>query len=148
MSLTCEYPTAVRNDHGKLDLPVAASTTIFRGALVVTDAGYAKPGSEATGLVAQGIAFSSADNATGLDGAQYVHVRPGEALLVNSAGVDEITIADAGSVCYVVSDRQVAKTDGGATRSVAGVITGIESRPLLSATGTIWVSIGATERRS
>ncbi|CUH67985.1 hypothetical protein TG4357_03322 [Thalassovita gelatinovora] len=45
----------------------------------------------------------------------------------NSAAADEITIADIGNKAYAVDDQTVAKTDGTATRSPAGIIDDVDA---------------------
>jgi hypothetical protein len=37
-----------------------------------------------------------------------------------------IVQADIGKACFILDDQTVAKTDGGATRSRAGIVEGIE----------------------
>jgi hypothetical protein len=51
----------------------------------------------------------------------------------NSAAGDLITIADLGTDCYVVDNQTVAKTSGGATRSIAGKVRDIEA-------AGVWIS--------
>jgi hypothetical protein len=107
--------------------PLAAGATLFAGALVVLDAGYAKPGVTDTGLKAVGRAEESVDNASGADGAKAVTVRRGCFRYANSAGGDAIGQADVEGTCYVVDDATVAKTDGTGTRSVAGTIRAVDA---------------------
>ncbi len=104
-----------------LDLPVAADAVIFAGGMVQCDAtGYATAALVDTDLICFGVALASAD-ATGLDdGDLTVRVQSGAFWLNNSSSGDLITIAERGQACYVVNDQTVAKTDGSASRSVAG----------------------------
>ena len=51
---------------------VAAATTIYKGAGVVLDAGYAKPASTAVGLISVGVAEEGADNSGGAKGLWHV----------------------------------------------------------------------------
>src|SRR5690606_21674170 len=101
-------------------LPVAASTTIYAGALVCVarSTGYATKGATATGLIADGVARETADNADGDAGDIEVEVASGIYAFKNSADADEVTVA--GDVCYIVDDQTVAKTSASGTRSVAG----------------------------
>ena len=116
---------------------VAAAKKIFMGAIVVADAaGYARPGYVATGLRALGCAREAVDNSAGADGALTVPVEAGIYPLANSAAGDLITIADIGDDVYIVDDQTVAKTDGGATRSVCGQLFDIDEN------GTLWVKVG------
>ena len=117
--------------------PVLADAVIHQGAIVVlTAAGYAKPAVTGTGLIAVGIARESVD-ATGLSSGDIsVEVEEMIAECANSAGGDEITIADIGKVCFLADDQTVAKTDGTGTRSPAGVVKKIEG-------GRVFVKIEA-----
>lgn len=107
--------------------PVLANAVIHQGAIVVlTAAGYAKPAVTGTGLLAVGIAREPVD-ATGLaSGALTVEVEEMIAGCANSAGGDEITIAELGEIVYLVDDQTIAKTSAGGTRSVAGLARKLE----------------------
>lgn len=114
--------------------PVKANTTVLQGGLVVLDAGYAAPGRTATGLIAAGRAESSATAVAA--GSAQVPVKVGTFKLGNSAAADLVTQADVGADCYIVDDQTVAKTSGGATRSIAGKIIAVDS-------DGVWVKVGA-----
>lgn len=107
-----------------LKMKQKGSTTIYAGALVVIDAGYAAPGRTATGLIAAGRAERTSANA-GASGAVEVEVRRGVFPFENSSAGDAIAQADVGALCYIVDDQTVAKTDGTGTRSKAGRIVSI-----------------------
>lgn len=103
--------------------PLAASTKVFAGALVMRNAaGYLLKGATATGSVGVGCAQEQVDNSSGSAGDKLVDVRPGSFLFKNSASGDAITIAQIGDVCFIVDDETVAKTDGSAARSPAGFV--------------------------
>jgi len=107
--------------------PVLAGAVIYQGAaVVITSAGYAKPGVTGTGLVAVGIAREGADNTDGVNGAVMIEVEEMIADMANSGGGDAITIADIGKLCYLVDDQTVAKTSATDTRSLAGWVRKIE----------------------
>lgn len=110
------------------DQPVKANTKIWAGSLIVLDAGYAAPGRAATGLLALGMATETVDNTGGAAGAKRVPYQPGVSRWANSANADLIAQTDAGQLCYIVDDQTVAKTDGTATRSIAGTIYGVDSQ--------------------
>ncbi len=114
--------------------PVKGSTTIHQGALVVMDAGLAVPGKTATGLTVLGLATYAVVNA-GADGAEKVTAKRGTFKFVNSGSTDAITAAAIGKDCYIVDDQTVAKTDGTATRSVAGKVIDVDS-------DGVWVRVG------
>ncbi len=104
-------------------LPLAASAKIFAGSIVCTDgSGNAVPGSTSTSLKCVGRAKALVDNTDGDAGDLRVDVEFGVFKWANSGGGDAITNADRFKLCWVVDDQTVAKTDGGATRSIAGVI--------------------------
>lgn len=54
------------------------------------------------------------------------------------AGVDTITADDKGKICYLVDDQTVALTNGGGTRSPAGVIYDVQVEPSET---TVWVEL-------
>ena len=119
-------------------LPVAADTVCFAGTIAVINAtGFLEPGTTATGLTAAGVFERYQDNKEGADGDQVVEVKRGNFHFANSAGADEITAADVGKVCYIVDNQTVAKTDGTATRSPAGIVDDVDG-------GGVWVNIDPT----
>ncbi len=106
---------------------VAASTKVFAGALLMRNAaGNVIEGQTATGLIGVGRAEEQVDNSAGSAGDLTVRYRPGTFRFANSASTDEITIADIGNLAYAVDDQTVAKTDGTATRSPAGIIDDVD----------------------
>ena len=107
---------------------VAASIRIFAGSLVMRNAaGYLTKGATATGCVGVGRAECTVDNSAGAAGALSLEYRVGPCLFANAAAGDLITIADIGKACIIVDVQSVAKTDGTATRSRAGIFdTSIE----------------------
>jgi len=102
---------------------------IFAGAIVMrTAAGLLTKGQTAAGLVAVGRADDQVDNRLGSDGDMDVPFNPGLFRYANSAGADEITAAENGTLAFVVDDQTVAKTDGGGTRSRAGFIDHVDAQ--------------------
>ena len=129
--------TAARNTRQMADVaraPLAflqkGSTTIYKGSLVVLNAGYAAPGTTATGLIAIGRAKETTVNA-GADGVTgyVVEVEQGIFPWVNAAG-DPILAAHVGADCYITDDQTVNITATG--KSVAGKVVKLE-------TGIAWV---------
>jgi hypothetical protein len=117
---------------------VAAAAECFAGTIAVINAdGFTESGTTATGLTAAGVFDHYQDNTSGGDGDQGVSVKRGNFLLFNSAGADEITLADIGTVCYIVDNQTVAKTDGTATRSPAGIVDAVDDNG-------VWVNIDPT----
>lgn len=124
--------TAARNTPAKLPGnkagPVAASTTLYTGAMVMRNAaGYLIEGQTATGLVGVGRALEKADNASGSNGDVTATYDTGVFQFANSTSTDEITQAEIGDLCYAVDDQTVAKTDGSAARSPAGIIEDVDA---------------------
>jgi hypothetical protein len=129
--------TAARNTQERagevFGFPVAASTTCHQGGLAVLNAGYAAPGTTATGLVAIGRFEESATAISAGDAS--VRVKRGVFKFANSASADAIAQADAGADCYIVDDQTVAKTNGTNTRSRAGQVVAVDS-------DGVWVQVG------
>lgn len=130
-ALTAERNTRRRLGEARGE-PLAATTKVFAGGIVMRNsAGYVTKGATATGAFGIGIAEETVDN-TGAAGAALVKCLPGVFAFANSAAGDLITQAEIGKLCYIVDDQTVAKTNGGATRSPAGIVDGIEG-------GQVWV---------
>jgi hypothetical protein len=125
----------VRRTGADRSVGVAANAVIFGGALVCRNAaGFLVPGSTATTLLALGRAEESVTG-TATNGEVVCRVAGGTFRWSNSAAGDLITIADVGNDCFIVDDDQVAKTNGGATRSIAGKIVDVDAQG-------VWVSTG------
>jgi hypothetical protein len=103
-------------------LPMAASTTIYFGTLVASDAsGNAVPASSSTAQKVWGRCEKQVVN-SGIAGAATITFKPGVFAFNNSTGVDLIAASNVGAYCYVVDDNTVALTDGGGARQIAGQI--------------------------
>ena len=131
---------------GDVDAALLTGITVYKGTLVVLDTatGYCKPAVTGTGLVALGIAITAGPSVstTGISsGVTKIPVRPGRWLLANSTASDAITNAERGLPCYIVDNQTVAKTDGTATRSVAGTVEEV-------VTAGVWVNIGSVNGTS
>jgi len=112
--------------------PVAASTRIFGGSIVMLDSsGNAVPGATATGLVPRGISQEHVDNSAGSAGEKNVRSRRGVFCLTNDGSV---TRTDIGGQAYVVDDETVANSDGTGTRSALGKIIDVDAKG-------VWVEI-------
>ena len=116
-------------------LPVAANAVGFVGGIAVMDAGFLKPGSTDTGLVAVGRLEEDYDNTGGANGAISATVRKGCFPFNNSAGADEIDLTDIGATAYIVDDETVALTDDTGARSAAGEIFDVNEYG-------VWVLLG------
>ncbi|MBV1917609.1 MAG: hypothetical protein KUG65_06065 [Sphingomonadaceae bacterium] len=128
MALAADRNTP-RREGGLEGHPVKAATQIFAGALVCLDAaGWLVPGSVSTTLKALGRADKHVDNSAGANGDLTAPVRRGVFHWKNSAAADEITRAEIGDTAYIVDDETVAKTDGTASRSAAGIIIDVDAQ--------------------
>lgn len=133
MTATTEDRNTHYKDGEELPFPVSAGEICLAGTLAVLNGGFAEGGTTAVGLIAQGRFEETVDNSAGADGDLIVRIRRKKAFLfANSAAADEIAQADVGADCYIVDNQTVAKTDGAASRSVAGEVVGIE-------TNGVWV---------
>ena len=119
-----------------LVVPVKANAVIDQGNLVCLDStGYAILATEATNLLPVGRAEESVD-ATGLSsGAITIKCRLGAFKFKNSSAGDAIGVTELLKDCYIVDGETVAKTNGGATRSVAGKVLAVESDGVIASIG-------------
>ncbi len=109
-------------------LNMAAGAIVFAGGIVMRDAlGNAMRGQSALGLHGVGIAQAQVDNTGGAAGDLTIDVREGEFRLANGTNADALTIADVGHVCYAIDDQTVGKTNGGGTRSIAGIVCYVDA---------------------
>jgi hypothetical protein len=122
--------TANRNTRQRIGDQISgllgASQVIFAGALVMRNAsGHLVKGATATGSFGVGRAEEEATST----GAGEVSLRVGRGTFcyANSAAGDLIATADIGTVCYIVDDQTVAKTNGSNTRSPAGVVEAVDA---------------------
>lgn len=131
VALTAERNTTRRTGETRVE-PVAATVKIFAGSIVMRNAaGYLTKGATAAGAMGVGRADATVNN-TGAAGALSLEYSMGIFRFANSAAGDLITIADIGKPCFIVDDQTVAKTDGAATRSRAGIVDGIDGN-------SVWV---------
>lgn len=129
--------TAARATHSKAlgakhSLPMAASSTVYAGSMVMLDGGYAKAGADsATGVGVFGIALSTVDNSAGSAGDLSVIVQEGRYLMATGA----ITQADVGAIAYVSDDATAETTTANSMK--AGIVVAVESAT------EAWISMGS-----
>jgi len=106
------------------NLPLAAATKIPAGVIAcIAATGLLTNGATSTTLKAVGVPKATLDNSAGAASALSGEVFLGVwGPFGNSASTDQITLAEVGSDCYIVDNQTVAKTDGSASRSVAGKV--------------------------
>ena len=117
-----------------LSLPVGAGLAVWAGAMVARQpGGWAGPAGSDPAERVIGLARRAADNRLGGDGAATALAATGQFELLPDPS-DPPARADIGAPVYASSDRTVARTDGGGTRALAGVLTGLGA-------GKCWVLI-------
>lgn len=116
----CNYGSAIPRATWK----AAANQTFYKGAIVIKKSdGFAYVGVTATGAQTLGVAAYALDTTGDTNGDHDVVVEPGTfGDFDNSTSSDAIAEDDRGKQCYVVNDNTVALTDGGSTRSAAGMV--------------------------
>jgi hypothetical protein len=108
--------------------PVEANTLIRAGVIVCANAnGNAVEGVSAAGLTYLGRNEIYTDNTGGAAGAQTAQVRRGVMFQWANSTDDPVTQASLGQLCYVEDNQTVAKTNGGNTRSAAGIVLGLDA---------------------
>lgn len=118
--------------------PLAAGAVVYAGGIVaMAVTGFVDAAGDGNGLVAVGVATHYQDNTTGDNGDQHVDVKRGCFAFASATGDDAIGPGDVGFFCFMVDDQTVAKTDGEGTRSIAGVIDGVDDFG-------VWVRIDPT----
>lgn len=126
MPLTADRDTHMQ-DGELLAVPMAA-VKIYAGSLVAVNAtGYATPGAAAATLTYLGRAEETVDNSAGSPGDLTVQVRRRKAFKFGNYASDLVTQAELGKLCYIYDDAQVAKTSSAGTRSVAGIVLGVDT---------------------
>jgi len=121
---------------GSIDCPLKANAKVYQGAMLALDltTGYFTQALGATLSLKVVGRFSSQqpftpvlDNTGGSNGALTARAEQGVFRYGNSSSGDLIASTDVGKPCYVVDDQTVAKTDNGGTRSLAGIIMGVDT---------------------
>jgi len=119
-------------------LPVAASTTIYGGAIVaINQSGYAVPASADPSLFVVGVALAAADNSAGSAGAISVAIERGVFSFNNSSSTSALTDADIGRVCYAADDNTVARITAIGTLPPVGKVMGLDGSDVLVEVGLL-----------
>ena len=133
-ALTADRNTPYREGE-LIPVPVKAGVKIYAGAIVVVDAGYAKPGVKAANLIYLGRAEEQVDNsATGAsDGDKSVLVRRKRSFYwSNATGTNEVAQADVGKPAYIFDDQTITDVDTGASKAGDAIILAVDS-------GGVWI---------
>ncbi len=125
-ALTADFNAPHSFKERRTYFPVAASTTIFCGALVALSGGYLVPAADTAGHNVVGRAEAQADNSDGANGDINCEVAIGTFRWNNDPGAGALDQTDVGSTVYVLDDNTVSSTTG--TNSiVAGVLEHVDS---------------------
>lgn len=115
-----------------LYFPVEASTTIYGGALVCTNAaGNAVPASATSTLICWGRAERQVVN-SGSAGAASVTVHQG-VFFFNNSTISAVAAANVGQACYAENDNVISLTSQGGTLPFAGTIVAYSEQGLAEA---------------
>lgn len=124
-ALTQAYNAETR-DGDLIEYGVAASTTIYAGAIVALNtSGYAVPAADTANLLVMGRAEETVDNASGSAGDLTVVVRRGLFRWDNHG--TPLTIADIGDGAFVADDHTVAAKATTTNDVCAGEIVNVDS---------------------
>lgn len=105
----------------QLPFPVAASTTIYKGALVCLNGdGYLVPGADTAGLRFVGVARDGADNSSGGAGDKEVVVVTQGSIVAKKTSA---TVGDLGENAYLEDDETLALSTDNDVH--AGLIVGV-----------------------
>ncbi len=111
--------------------PIKADEVLYQGTLCMIDSsGLLRSGAAATGCIGVGKIDNNepVTDATGLaDGDKFGTVYPGCWAWNSGTTADLIQSDDVGKLCYIIDNQTVGLTDGGATRSLAGTIYGVNT---------------------
>jgi len=118
-ALTDNLATESRGELKLRDIPVAASTTIYAGSMVMVDsAGYATPAAaEVTNNNVAGVAKEKYDNSSGSAGDVWATVQMGSFRLAGTSLVQ----GNVGEVVYAEDDQTVDDAQS-ANEPIAGVL--------------------------
>lgn len=149
-ALTVEFspdPIASGIPWGVEDNSVGVKGTI---GVINLSTGYLKMGVTGTGLVCAGRIDTGWDNTSAgplgaghAAGAIQVAVRQGVFPWYMGTAGDAITNANVGALCYIIDNQTVGLTDGGGTRSIAGIIQFLAPAPAVAAYQQVYVQMGA-----
>lgn len=123
-------------DTAPQDAPVQDNVVIYNGALTCAEpvGGFAVPAADTANYRSLGVADETADNtiAGHTAGGIKVPYRVG-IFSFDTTGVNAITQADVGKLCYVLDDHTVVRAAGTVNSIIAGRVEAID------ANGQIWV---------
>jgi hypothetical protein len=105
--LSADRQTARREDRQR-EIPVAASTTIYKGSMVMMDAdGYLIPAADTAGLSVVGVADEFVDNSGGSDGDLNCRVLTGGTFRFAASSITQAMVGD---LMYAIDDQTFDNT--------------------------------------
>ena len=121
----------------KFQFPVAASTTLYQGAIAALDSSHnLVHATDAANRRVVGIVAGEVDNSAGSAGDLNAVVETGIFKLANS-GTNAVTSAHLGRACFV-EDNSIVASSAGTNSVVAGRVVQVD-------TDGVWVAIGLPE---
>ena len=121
------------NSTQQISKPIAASVTVYGGSVATTRAGYITPASSPAstdvvwGLIYRQTPLVPPQAASSVAGTYNAVIDTGSFFLNAGTGSDALSTADCGSTVYLINETTVGKTNGGASRPVAGVLLNIDT---------------------
>jgi len=123
-ALTADKARTVYGTPIGVDVRVAASTTLYAGAIAVGDAGGdAVAATDAAGLALLGIVTEKVDNSSGADGDKTVVVQRGHIEKLNHSALVQ---ADVGKNVFVSDDNTVSDSAAMTNDLKVGTLVGFE----------------------
>jgi hypothetical protein len=117
--------------------PVKANSTVYRGSVAITRSGFVVAASTPqSGDLVWGVIESAGagqpDLSPGVvggstDGAVTVLIATGSFFLASGTGSDALTQANVGATVFLIDEKTVGATNGGATRPQAGVMEAFDN---------------------
>ncbi|KKM67318.1 hypothetical protein LCGC14_1472270 [marine sediment metagenome] len=135
-ALTKDKNTLAKDRERSINMKVAATTKLFAGAGICSDAlGNAVAAADVAGLATMGIAEEQVDNSAGAAGDLEIRVRKGVFEFETSGG-SAVTAADVGRVVFWLDDQTVVKAAGVTNDVKAGILDSIDVE-----SGKPWVKL-------
>jgi len=139
--------------HQQTDQPLTASETVYRGTVAATRSGYIKnmatPQSTDVvwGLIDGAVAFKDTGagitNPNTTNGGVSIDIQTGSFVLFAGTSGDALAQSDVGSAVYLIDEVTVGKTNGSATRPVAGTLLNTPTGDPSIPTGMVAVKVGS-----
>jgi hypothetical protein len=110
------------------------STQFYKGGIVCIDSADGKLKKGATSTTLRVIGRCEENFLTGVSNTRRLRCKSGIFKYQNSSAGDLIAATEIGATVFIVDDQTVAKTNGGSTRSAAGIVVDVD-------TDGVWVAM-------